>query len=219
MSNSPSEALKKPQKVHYKPFNVSDAETFGFDSNPTVFGEILRGELKMGYIRETYNLVAFEDIHPRAPLHGLIIPKQHIRSVLELSSATDGDEEAQQQPKNHNTSIKLLEEMSDLARALVRDKHPEAYEKGDYRLCFHIPPFYSVDHLHLHVLAPVSAMAPIYQYGKYRTGVRWCIGMDTVMDCLHRGLPPTPYSRNDSWRAVVCDLVESIKLILASSSS
>jgi len=230
----------------YRPSNRSDFETFGYGSNPTVFGQILRGELKTRFLVETKHLVAFEDIRPCAPFHGLVIPKTLVPSVFELQPTTHL--ETENKNSNRNTSLSLLEEMSEMAQALVRDNHPKAYENGDYLLCFHIPPFNSVDHLHLHVLAPASSMAWLYRSGKYNTGtttaapaaiptiemeqlgnddngkvasnfsVRWCTSLNDVMTRLEEGSSPTPYQRDDSWATVLSETMSSIAAILVSSS-
>ncbi len=207
-----------PKMTYYKSPNPSDFATYGYKSNPTVFGSILRGELPTKFLLEREEVIAFEDIRPRAPFHALVISKGLIPSVLELN---DSDSENQK-------SLSLLQKMSEAAHDLVRNHQPEAFERGDYRLCFHIPPFNSVDHLHLHVLAPASSMAYIYRHGKYNTGmssdgkhrynVRWCIDLSEVEANLRNGSPPTPYQRDDSWTTVLSDLFSSIQSIIGSNS-
>lgn len=192
------------KKSLYKPSTPSDFATFGYASNPTVFGQILRGELKTNILRETQNVLAFEDIQPRAPLHGLVVPKKNIPTVMELRASKDQQ---------------LLEEMKVMAHDLIQEAHPEAYETGDYMLCFHIPPFNSVDHLHLHVLAPASSMSSIFRYGKYNPCTRWSTNLQTITTRLGEGSSPTPYSREDPKTTVVSDTVSSLWEILSSSSS
>ncbi len=43
------------------------------DSN--IFARILRGEIPNDTVRETAHTLAFNDIHPQAPVHVLVIPK------------------------------------------------------------------------------------------------------------------------------------------------
>eukprot|EP00534_Pseudo-nitzschia_fraudulenta_P011879 CAMPEP_0201219886 /NCGR_PEP_ID=MMETSP0851-20130426/191306_1 /ASSEMBLY_ACC=CAM_ASM_000631 /TAXON_ID=183588 /ORGANISM="Pseudo-nitzschia fraudulenta, Strain WWA7" /LENGTH=291 /DNA_ID=CAMNT_0047509583 /DNA_START=122 /DNA_END=997 /DNA_ORIENTATION=+ len=205
------------QREFYKSRRSSDFTTFGYASNPTVFGRILRGELKTRFLAETDDLLVFQDIQPRAPLHCLVIPKRWISSVLDLASSGDSENSVSL------PSLSLLEEMKETARTLVRDRYPEAYEQNDYVLCFHIPPFNSVDHLHLHVLAPASSMADFYRYWKYNTGgmnfhVRWCTSLRDVVSRLDKGSPPTPYRKDDSWTTVLSDTITSIRGILSSQN-
>lgn len=49
-----------------------------FESNPTIFGKILRHEIPSKFIYEDDLVVAFPDIAPKAETHVLIIPKQHL---------------------------------------------------------------------------------------------------------------------------------------------
>ncbi|MCP5405629.1 MAG: histidine triad nucleotide-binding protein [Pseudomonadaceae bacterium] len=56
--------------------------------NPTVFGKILRKEIPADIVYENDHVLAFHTIEPQAPVHVLIIPKQHIAG---LQDATDAD--------------------------------------------------------------------------------------------------------------------------------
>jgi len=51
-----------------------------------VFCRIVAGEMPADIIYQDKELIAFRDIHPQAPTHLLIIPKQHIASMTELTS-------------------------------------------------------------------------------------------------------------------------------------
>ena len=55
-----------------------------------IFCNIAAGKTDTRFIRETENLVVFNDINPHAPVHQLIVPKRHIRSINDL-----GDEDQQ----------------------------------------------------------------------------------------------------------------------------
>lgn len=46
-----------------------------------VFCKIARGEIPSKKVYEDDDLFAFHDIHPQAPVHFMIIPKQHIASL------------------------------------------------------------------------------------------------------------------------------------------
>jgi histidine triad (HIT) family protein len=50
-------------------------------ANPTIFGKILRGEIPCKKVFENEHVLAFEDIAPKAPIHILIIPKQHLTGL------------------------------------------------------------------------------------------------------------------------------------------
>jgi len=49
-----------------------------------LFCRVARGEIPARIVYETELLLAFEDIHPQAPQHILLIPRAHIPSVAHL---------------------------------------------------------------------------------------------------------------------------------------
>lgn len=54
-----------------------------------LFCKIVRGEIPAEKFYEDEDIIAFHDIHPQAPVHLLLIPKQHIDSLLSIKA---GDE-------------------------------------------------------------------------------------------------------------------------------
>lgn len=50
-----------------------------------IFCKIARGEIPAKVIYEDEDILAFHDINPKAPIHFLIIPKQHITSLATAS--------------------------------------------------------------------------------------------------------------------------------------
>jgi histidine triad (HIT) family protein len=54
-------------------------------SNETIFGKILRGEIPCNKVYEDEHILAFHDISPAAKVHALVIPKKLISSVNEAS--------------------------------------------------------------------------------------------------------------------------------------
>ena len=52
-----------------------------------LFCNIAAKKVDAAYVYETDRVVAFKDINPAAPTHVLVIPKEHIGSAQELSSA------------------------------------------------------------------------------------------------------------------------------------
>ena len=49
-----------------------------------LFLKIINREIPADIIYETDDVLAFRDINPQAPLHALIIPKQHIATMNDL---------------------------------------------------------------------------------------------------------------------------------------
>jgi len=52
-----------------------------------LFCKIIAGEIPAKKIYEDDHVFAFEDINPQAPVHYLIIPKQHIATINDLDSS------------------------------------------------------------------------------------------------------------------------------------
>jgi len=165
-------------KYHLPPPGVK------YETNPTIFGRILEGTQPAITLVEDEELISIEDKYPRAPLHALVIPKQYIKSINTLSGATSTSTAVTRTTAtatHENYPLNLLTNMKQMAIATVQVSQPNAYKNGDYILCFHIPPFTSVKHLHLHVLAPASEMKVQYRWGKYLVGTPWCADLEDVI--------------------------------------
>ena len=54
-------------------------------SSDCLFCKILRGEIPADYVFESEHVVAFRDINPQASTHVLIIPRQHIATINDIS--------------------------------------------------------------------------------------------------------------------------------------
>ncbi|MBS5885995.1 MAG: histidine triad nucleotide-binding protein [Clostridium sp.] len=50
-----------------------------------IFCKIAEGEIPSKKLYEDEKVIAFHDISPEAPIHFLVIPKKHIKSVNELN--------------------------------------------------------------------------------------------------------------------------------------
>lgn len=100
-----------------------------------IFERIIRKEIPKDFRYEDDDIVAFDDIHPLAPVHVLILPKKPIQSVAALS-----DEDALLIGKIHLVA-------RDLAREL-------GIEESGYRLVTNIGSNggQEVPHLHFHLL-------------------------------------------------------------------
>ena len=49
-----------------------------------IFCKIISGQVSSKTIYEDEHVLAFEDIHPKAPTHVLVIPKKHIPTLNDL---------------------------------------------------------------------------------------------------------------------------------------
>ena len=100
-----------------------------------LFCKIVAGDIPSKEAMSTELTYAFHDINPAAPVHVLVIPREHITNAAEVGP-------------EHGS---VLAEMLTTARA-VAESHGIA-ESG-YRLVFNVGEhaLNSVPHLHLHVL-------------------------------------------------------------------
>ena len=53
-----------------------------------LFCKIIAGEIPSDKVYEDEHVFAFRDINPQAPVHVLIVPKKHMRNILECDAQT-----------------------------------------------------------------------------------------------------------------------------------
>lgn len=51
-----------------------------------IFCKIAGGEMEAKVVHEEEDVIAFEDINARKPVHVLVVPKQHISSLAEIGA-------------------------------------------------------------------------------------------------------------------------------------
>ncbi len=100
-----------------------------------IFCKIIEGEIPSEKVYEDEEIVAFEDIDPRAPVHVLIVPREHIPTLNDTEPAQDG----------------LLGRMVLVAMRIAREN--DVADSG-YRLLINCNKDggQEVFHLHLHVI-------------------------------------------------------------------
>ena len=103
--------------------------------NDCLFCKIADGQMDTPILYENEHLVVFRDIHPHAPVHLLIVPKRHIRSINDLTEA-DRD---------------IVAEMIMTANIMAKQENVDA---SGYKLLFNVEKGGGqvIFHLHLHLL-------------------------------------------------------------------
>lgn len=103
----------------------------------TIFGRIIRGELPSDKVYEDDDVLAFRDVHPAAPTHILVIPKQRPIASMDAAAAEDAA---------------LLGKLLLTAAQIARD---QGFAEDGYRLVIntHDNGGQTVHHLHVHLLA------------------------------------------------------------------
>ena len=54
-----------------------------------LFCKIVAGEIPASKVYEDDRMIAFNDINPQAPMHVLVVPKQHVATLNDLTAAED----------------------------------------------------------------------------------------------------------------------------------
>ena len=100
-----------------------------------IFCQIAQGQTDTQMLYQSDTLVVFKDINPHAPVHLLLVPKEHIRSVNDL---TDADQE-------------ILAELILVAKEMAKE---QGVDKSGYKLLYNVEKGGGqlIFHLHLHLL-------------------------------------------------------------------
>ncbi|MGH3394090.1 MAG: histidine triad nucleotide-binding protein [Streptosporangiaceae bacterium] len=98
-----------------------------------LFCKIVTGDLPADRVLESKRTIAFRDIDPQAPVHVLVIPREHLPDIAAVAQADGG----------------LLDEIADQARQVAADAGIT-----DYRVVFNTGAGagQTVWHAHAHVL-------------------------------------------------------------------
>ncbi len=84
-----------------------------------LFCKIVSGKTETAFLHENDRLVVFKDIRPHAPVHLLLVPRKHIRSINDL---TDSDRE-------------ILADLIVTAREMARRS---GVDESGYKLLFNV---------------------------------------------------------------------------------
>ena len=100
-----------------------------------IFCQIAQGQTETEMLYQSDTLVVFKDINPHAPVHLLLVPRKHIRSVNDL---TDADQE-------------ILAELILVAKEMAKE---QGVDKSGYKLLYNVEKGGGqfIFHLHLHLI-------------------------------------------------------------------
>lgn len=112
-----------------------------------IFCKIAKKEIPTDIIFEDDLVVAFPDLHPIAPIHILIIPKEHIESVNELTEDEKGE--------------KIAGRMVLAAKKIAKDKW---ISDDGYKLLIRTGSHggQEIPHLHMHLLGGAKLSEDIH---------------------------------------------------------
>lgn len=100
-----------------------------------LFCKIANGETDTPFLFENDTLVVFRDIKPHAPVHLLIVPKKHIRSINDMTDDDRG----------------IVAETMITARDMAKE---HGIDQSGYKLLFNVEKGGGqvIFHLHLHLM-------------------------------------------------------------------
>ncbi len=90
--------------------------------------------LSANYIFQSETIVAFNHPHPSYPIHVLIVPKQPLKSLMDISEEKAG----------------LMADVLQAAQSLIRQLHLDEY---GYRLIVNGGNYQEVEMLHFHLIS------------------------------------------------------------------
>uniref|UniRef100_A0A3Q3WMB1 Adenosine 5'-monophosphoramidase HINT3 n=1 Tax=Mola mola TaxID=94237 RepID=A0A3Q3WMB1_MOLML len=132
-------AVEGTQPAQVDVSKTSNVPAEGYDKT-CIFCKIVNKEIGNELLRCDEEISCFRDIKPGAPHHYLVVPTKHVGNCKSLS-------------KEH---VPLVKKMVETGKEILQKNG--VTDLSDVRFGFHWPPFCSVTHLHLHVLAPASQM-------------------------------------------------------------
>lgn len=99
------------------------------------------------------------------------MPRAHIENAVTLTKA----------------DLPLLDYMRSVGEKVLRERRPPNQPLGPHQFVFHVAPFNSIAHLHLHCHAlPFNSW---WDSAKYRAGTRWCWSFEQVRRHCADGKP------------------------------
>ncbi len=112
-------------------------------SEDCLFCKMIAGDIPIDRVAETEDVLAFRDINPQAPIHILLIPKEHVETVAD----TD---------RFDKPYMTLLTEQANQIAA------QEGFAEEGYRLVINCRDHggQEVYHVHMHLLAGRAMMWP-----------------------------------------------------------
>lgn len=100
-----------------------------------LFCKIVNKEIPSVFLYEDDSFIVFKDINPQAPVHLLVVPKKHIRSINDL---TDGEKG-------------IMAEIIMVAKHMAKKS---GVDKSGYKLVFNVEKGggQEIFHIHLHLI-------------------------------------------------------------------
>jgi histidine triad (HIT) family protein len=102
-----------------------------------LFCEIIAGNIPSTKVYEDENILAFKDINPVAPVHIIVVPKEHIESANEITA------------ENSKYVSYIFEKMPEIAKSQGIDSYRVINNCGE-------DAGQTIKHLHFHIVGGVK---------------------------------------------------------------
>jgi diadenosine tetraphosphate (Ap4A) HIT family hydrolase len=125
-----------------------------------IFCRIIEKKEPASIVYEDSMFVVFKTIAPASNRHLLVCPREHIQNALSLSGPSGAS---------------LVRALVETGRVALGDD-----DARDAQFSFHIPPWNSIDHLHLHAIAQPGTKNWLGML-KYYEGSYWCKSAESLI--------------------------------------
>lgn len=140
-----------------------------------IFCKIVAGkDPKTTLLYQDEDYVVFQDIHPASTHHYLIVPRKHLKDVKSLTY----------------NDIPIVNRLVEIGKQVLEQRGGSVDAS---RFGFHWPPFTSISHLHLHVIAPSADMSMLGRF-IFMPGSPWFSLVEDAVAYLERSRPAAPAS-------------------------
>lgn len=103
--------------------------------NDCIFCKIARKEIPKEFTYEDEDVMVFPDINPIKPIHLLIMPKKHIKELMDISDSS------------------VFEKVMRVVQKMVKE---QGLDRQGYRLIVNGGGAQLIDHFHVHVAGPMG---------------------------------------------------------------
>jgi diadenosine tetraphosphate (Ap4A) HIT family hydrolase len=132
-----------------------------------LFCDIIAGKEPASIVYENDEFISFHTIKPYTSCHLLVSPKAHVKSLNQLHGEKDA---------------MMIQRMVGAGQQALEKIKPGFSYKAKF--CFHVPPFNSIDHLHLHAISQPETMGVIGTI-KYSEGL-YCWNAEYAIEQIRR---------------------------------
>jgi diadenosine tetraphosphate (Ap4A) HIT family hydrolase len=131
----------------------------------------IQKRLEPGIIEyEDDRYVAFRTLDPATEFHVLVTPKTHVKN-LKYVKGLDG--------------AKLLYNLKQVGFRTIVNHSQDQHVAMTAKFCFHVPPYNSIDHLHLHAVAQPETMSYLTSWKYPISDTFYCNSVDTVIESIY----------------------------------